>query len=142
MRRWPGLAVVLTLFLPGAAPAAEDDWSAPAADRARVAPFPKQAGAVERGKALYVKHCALCHGESGAGNGTMSHLHEQRTGRRPQDLTDKVVQDSLTDGEIFWKISNGWRRQGLIIMPQFATEIPEEDDRWSVVRFVRSLKKK
>jgi mono/diheme cytochrome c family protein len=41
-----------------------------------------------------------------------------------------------TDGELFYKISEG--RED---MPAFKKKIPDEEDRWSVVNFTRTFKK-
>jgi mono/diheme cytochrome c family protein len=94
---------------------------------------------LERGRQLYLGHCATCHGDQGKGDGPSARLHAQRTLRPPYDLTDPSVQQVLTDGEIFWKISVGYRREGKVIMPAFKTQVPEDEDRWRVVQFVRTL---
>ncbi len=44
-----------------------------------------------------------------------------------------------TDGEIFWKISVGYRREGKVIMPAHQTLVPADEDRWRIVQFVRTL---
>ena len=52
---------------------------------------------------------------------------------KPADWTSGRVQDE-PDGELFWKISNG---RGA--MPPWK-HLPE-NDRWAVIRYIRSLKK-
>jgi mono/diheme cytochrome c family protein len=43
---------------------------------------------------------------------------------------------SQTDGAIFYKTS-----EGRDDMPSFKKKIPDADERWSIVNFVRTLKK-
>lgn len=50
---------------------------------------------------------------------------------KPKNLAEKAVQ-AQTDGELFWKISNG---RGA--MPPWNSL--SEKDRWSLVRYIRSL---
>jgi cbb3-type cytochrome c oxidase subunit III len=50
------------------------------------------------------------------------------------DISSPVVQ-AQTDGELFWKISNG---KGA--MPNWGSLLPEED-RWRLVMFVRTLRR-
>ena len=46
----------------------------------------------------------------------------------------------MTDGEILWKLTQGRSQGGHVVMPGFAEDIPSEEDRWRVVRYVRTLK--
>jgi mono/diheme cytochrome c family protein len=105
-------------------------WEAPVADKGKKNPVPGGAKAVEAGKKVAQVNCVLCHGESGKGNGPGAAALTPK----PADWTSKRVQDE-SDGEIFWKISNG---RGP--MPSWK-HLPETD-RWSVVHYIRSLKGK
>ena len=50
------------------------------------------------------------------------------------------MQDNLTDGEIFWRISKGIIEEGNnVIMPRYEDKIPSETERWQLVVFVREL---
>ena len=69
----------------------------------------------------------------------MAKLHAQRTSKAPYDLTDRDVQSSMTDGEVFWKVSAGYRKDSQVIMPAFKTLVPDPADRWKIVHYVRSL---
>jgi mono/diheme cytochrome c family protein len=117
----------------------DTEWVAPAEEKVKTAPFPSTAEGIARGRALYQKHCTLCHGESGRGDGPLAKLHAQRTSKPPYDLTDPEVQVSLTDGEVFWKVSAGFRKGSQVIMPAFKPLIPGPEDRWKVVQYVRTL---
>jgi mono/diheme cytochrome c family protein len=116
-----------------------EDWEAPAEARAYTSPLgPASLEHVNRGRSLFVQHCVTCHGEHGRGDGPSARLHARRSGYAPRDLSRLDVQANLTDGEIFWKISNGWRPKGKIVMPGVGNDVAP-DDRWRLVTYVRSL---
>jgi mono/diheme cytochrome c family protein len=121
---------VAGLLACGAAAGETDDWVAPAADRTRKNPVPDTPEALRKGRALYERHCTVCHGLQGKGDGP--------AGAEARDLTDPAVQQRLTDGEIFWKIGKGREKEDEMAMPAFARQIGAQD-RWKLVRFVRSL---
>jgi mono/diheme cytochrome c family protein len=56
--------------------------------------------------------------------------------RKPADISNKERMDSMTDGEVFWKISKGITG----IMPAGEKRMTEEE-RWNVVNYVRTLAK-
>lgn len=134
------LAVSLLLTLAGdqTLPPAEE-WTAPAGERARSSPLPPTPEGIDRGRHLYREHCATCHGETGKGDGPSSKLHAFRTSRPPHDLTDASIQSLLADGEIFWKMTAGYRRDGKVIMPAYGKLVPSDEDRWRIVQYVRTL---
>jgi mono/diheme cytochrome c family protein len=134
-------ALLLTVGFLAAPAAADEDWTAPAAEKARPNPMASNERDVSRGRSLYRQHCELCHGREGRGDGPSAKLHA-RNARPPQDLTRPEIQANMTDGEIFWKIGSGFRENRKIVMPAFVDEIPSPDDRWRVVLFVRTLEKK
>jgi mono/diheme cytochrome c family protein len=78
---------------------------------------------------IYTEECAQCHGEHGKGDGPKARLHFPV----PADLTDALRMNLLTDGEIFYQISEGRRP-----MPSFKTRLTE-DQRWGLVLLVRSF---
>jgi len=84
----------------------------------------------EIGEELYSKHCKSCHGKEGYGDGTKA--AELETEMR--DLTTEEVQ-SQTDGELFYKSVIGRDE-----MPNFEKKIREEEDRWLVINYIRTLK--
>lgn len=113
-----------------------DEWPAPAADKARPNPLTPAPDLLNRGRALYEQHCQTCHGDKGRGDGPSARLHARRA-KPPKDLTLPEVQAGLSDGEIFWKMSSGFRKDGKIIMPSIS-EVSAED-RWKVVLYLRTL---
>jgi mono/diheme cytochrome c family protein len=127
------LAVVTSLSI-AAAPEARK-WTAPDEDKARVNPVEATPAALLKGRALYQKHCASCHGDKGKGDGPAeSYETEPAT-----DLTEPALQQRLTDGEILWKITTGLKSGTDVIMPSIAQRVPAEEDRWKLVRFMRTL---
>jgi mono/diheme cytochrome c family protein len=78
---------------------------------------------------LYLDKCAECHGESGKGDGSQAKTYNPR----PTDFTDAAHMNSVSDGELFYKISEGHRP-----MPGFKKRFSEEQ-RWQLVVFLRSL---
>lgn len=101
------------------------------AEKVLVNPVAVNAATLERGKNRYEIYCLVCHGAGGAGDGTVA---EKMPVRPPSLLSDKVRK--FNDGRIFHIISDG---QG--VMGSYASQIPSEQDRWSVVNYVRSLQK-
>ena len=113
-----------------AATSTGDEWVAPPADKAKTSPVADTPEALRKGRALFQRHCTVCHGAKGKGDGP--------AGAEARDLTDPAVQRRLTDGEIFWKVSTGRKKDDEMAMPAFARQI-SADDRWKLVRFVRTL---
>lgn len=136
MLRGALLAVVMCVSV-AAAPEARK-WTAPDADKARVNPVEATPAALLKGRALYQKHCASCHGDKGKGDGPAeSYETEPAT-----DLTEPALQERLTDGEILWKITTGLKSGTDVIMPAIVQRVPAEEDRWKLVRFMRTLANK
>ena len=81
------------------------------------------------GKTLYSKHCQSCHGKEGYGDGSKA---KEVKG----DLGDFSSEDfqSQTDGAIFYKTSFGRND-----MPEYTKKMPDDEDRWLIVNYVRTL---
>jgi mono/diheme cytochrome c family protein len=85
------------------------------------------------GRQLFQKHCAPCHGTSGAGGPGNDLIPAAPS------LVDDTWDHGSTDGEIFDNIKNG-------VPPDF-NMVPwrdklEDDDIWNVVNYMRSIAKK
>ena len=82
------------------------------------------------GLAHYKENCVMCHGAPGVEESEFG----QGLNPPAPDLTLPAIQ-KMSDGELFWIVSNGIRMTG---MPAFSpTHKPEEV--WTVVAFVRHL---
>jgi mono/diheme cytochrome c family protein len=99
------------------------------AGQALVNPVEATPESIARGRQRYVFSCRQCHGNSGKGDGDMSHA-----GGVPSDFTDAVWQHGETAGEIFLVIRDGVTAD----MQAYANQIPEEDI-WNLVNYIRSL---
>ncbi|HVX50942.1 MAG TPA: c-type cytochrome [Chitinophagaceae bacterium] len=94
-------------------------------------PVAANAESVSAGKALWQQHCSSCHGKTGLGDGNKA----AQLKTQPPDLTKADFQEQ-TDGAMFYKIS-----EGRDDMPSFKKKIPDQEDTWSLVNFMRTLKK-
>src|SRR5436189_4447704 len=92
---------------------------------------------IAKGKELYLArekdNCIFCHGATGAGN----EASMPRLRRKPADLTNKERMSSMTDGEMFRKITKGITG----ILPAGEKKMPEAEERWHVVNYVKTLPK-
>jgi mono/diheme cytochrome c family protein len=84
---------------------------------------------ISRGKTLFTINCAMCHGETGEGNGPVSGLIENK----PANLTSIITQ-SKTDGALFTTITNGVDGR----MPSMVENLTVRD-RWDVINYIRTL---
>jgi putative copper export protein/mono/diheme cytochrome c family protein len=90
---------------------------------------PFTALSIAHGSAIYVEHCAPCHGVSGRGDGPLA----AGTPVRPADLTAAHIFEH-SDGDLFWWISNGIAAGG---MPGFTAQL-DERERWDVINFIHA----
>lgn len=106
-------------------------WAVPDAAKNKKNPVASNAESIAAGKTLWNTHCKSCHGAKGLGDGTKA----SQLKTEPGDFSKADVQ-TQTDGTLFYKIS-----EGRDDMPAFKKKVPDEEDRWSIVNFIRSLKK-
>lgn len=108
-----------------------DPWVVPDKYKKMKNPVAATAESVSAGKALYVKHCKSCHGTKGLGDGTKAAQLETSCG----DFS-KASFHAQSDGSLFYKTSEGRGD-----MPSFKKKIPDQEDIWNVVNYLRTLKK-
>jgi len=82
------------------------------------------------GKSLYSKHCKSCHGKEGYGDGTKAEEQEGDLG----DFSSEEFQEQ-SDGALFYKTTFG--RDD---MPEYTKKMPDDEDRWLIVNYMRTLK--
>lgn len=104
------------------------DWTVP--DEAKNMKNPTDPDEdLDNGKSLYSKHCQSCHGKEGYGDGTKSAELETD----PGDFSSEEFQ-AQTDGSLFYKTT-----EGRDDMPSFAKKIADDEDRWLVVNYMRTM---
>lgn len=84
------------------------------------------------GKSLYAKYCKSCHGKEGYGDGPKAKELEGKD--QMGDFSTSEFQ-SQTDGTLFYKMTKGKDD-----MPAFNKKIPDDEDRWLIVNYLRTLK--
>jgi len=105
-------------------------WVAPESADTLKNPFSGDKKAIEAGKKIYAQLCAVCHGNSGKGDG----IAGMSLKPRPANLTSEAVQKQ-TDGAIFWKITTGRPP-----MASYKATLTDEQ-RWQVVNYIRTFRK-
>ena len=126
--RWPIAAGGLVVLVGGAAialpPLVSDAY--PTTYQRPAVPY--QATSIADGHALFARHCAVCHGPRGGGDGpAAATVHP-----RPPDLRAHHVL-LHTAGDLFW-----WITHGKPPMPAFGDRL-SPDERWSLVNYLRAL---
>ena len=105
-------------------------WPVPDKNSKMPNPVKSDDASLKTGKAVWSKDCASCHGKTGKGDGSKS----KGLKTHPGDFTSSAVQ-SQTDGALFYKINEG--RED---MPSFKKKIPDAEEIWSVINYMRTFK--
>ena len=106
-------------------------WLAPDKFIKTANPLKSDAGSLKEGKELWGKHCQSCHGKTGLGDGPKA----EQLKTEPGNFTLPATQQQ-TDGSLFYKIS-----EGRDDMPSFKKKLPEAEDIWNTINYMRTLKK-
>jgi mono/diheme cytochrome c family protein len=104
-------------------------WNIPNEAKLRQNPIHASPQALDAARVLYDDHCERCHGKTGKGDGADA----TKFSRSPLDLSDSSRMSTQSDGELFYKISEGRKP-----MPEFKTKLTEEQ-RWQLVLLMRSM---
>ena len=104
-------------------------WIVPQEYKSLKNPLLPSESVLSSARQIYVDECAQCHGEQGKGDGPEARTHYPL----PADLTDAKRMATVTDGEIFYQITEGRRP-----MPSFKRRLTQ-DQRWQLVLLVRSF---
>jgi len=92
-------------------------------------------GDVERGRTVFAKHCALCHGESGNAKSKMAETLRPK----PVDFTDKGLLAKRSDWDLYLVARDGGQAIGLSkTMFGWKGLLPDQEIR-DAVAFVRTL---
>jgi mono/diheme cytochrome c family protein len=106
-------------------------WPVPDNYKTMKNPVASNAESIADGKTLYGTHCKSCHGAKGLGDGTKAATLKTE----PGDFSKADFQ-AQPDGALFYKTS-----EGRDDMPSFKKKVPDAEERWSIVNYLRTLKK-
>ena len=128
MSRW--LTILSLMSLPLLACRADGDL--PPSYRAIRVPGERLAStdARERGRRLFLEHCALCHGERADGFG----VRREGLSSPPRDFTDPSLRRKTSPRRMFFEIREGVRGTA---MPSW--KALDEGQTWDLVAFLRSV---
>lgn len=93
-------------------------------------PYADDADLIKTGKMLYSKHCKSCHGNKGLGDGPKAKQLETF----PGDFSSEEFHAG-TDGELYYKSFIGRDE-----MPNYEKKLPDEEDRWAIINYIRTMK--
>ena len=79
---------------------------------------------------MFHENCAPCHGDKGGGDGELAQYIKKV---KPSNFTDAMMMNEMTDGEIFWKMS-----EGRPPMPPWKDQLTDTQ-RWQLVNYLRTL---
>jgi mono/diheme cytochrome c family protein len=97
-------------------------------DEFPVNPVPADEVSRQRGEILFQIHCALCHGESGHGDGPLAGYFA----RTPENLVGSRTTAEF-DGSVYLAIQQGFGE-----MPPLAENLTDRE-RWDVINYTRTL---
>jgi len=87
------------------------------------------------GKHLYIRYCAVCHGETGKGDGFNAYNLEPR----PRDFTDVRYMNALSDAHLIETIKEGGRGVNKSpLMPSWEGRLKKDEVEY-VVSYVRTF---
>ena len=105
------------------------DWPVPEAAKQLKNPIQSSAEILAFARAVYLDKCANCHGDTGKGDGPEAASYYPH----PASLADSSRMEGKSDGELFYRITNGRRP-----MPAFKKRLSDEQ-RWQLVLFIRTF---
>ena len=98
-------------------------------------PFVDDQETVEAGEVIYETYCAACHGPEGDGDGPAAGALDPK----PSVLTDAHMMEELSDGYLFWRVSEGGAFEPFNSGMPAWKEILSEAEHWQVISFIRAL---
>ena len=127
------IRIVLSLFGSGLLllAAGAHDWEAPDEAKKMKNPHAATDEAMTLARTQYDENCKFCHGETGGADGPVAGMLKEK----PPSFTEAEAMANVTDGELFWKITNGKDP-----MPGYQKKLSDEE-RWQLVNLIRTFNK-
>lgn len=98
-------------------------------------PLATNSQTIAAGQAIFETSCATCHGATGNGDGPAA----QSLDPQPASLADTDMMQELSDGYLYWRISEGGQMEPFnSAMPAWKDGLSEQQI-WQVISFVRTL---
>ncbi|VVE73089.1 sulfonate ABC transporter ATP-binding protein SsuB [Pandoraea captiosa] len=88
---------------------------------------------IARGSRVYAAQCAACHGADGRGEGPLAATLD----RWPPTMASALL-SRRADGELFWHVLYGMRREQGVTMPGFAGRLSDREI-WAALDYMRVL---
>lgn len=104
-------------------------WTVPKSVREIKNPIKPSAADLDSIRPIYRDKCSSCHGLTGRGDGHDASLYDPR----PTDFADAKHMNRVTDGELFYKLTEGRKP-----MPSFKKRL-SDDQRWRMVILIRAF---
>lgn len=123
-------AIIFSMLLLSFILQGDDEWVVPDKYKNMENPTDDSKQNLTIGKNLYNKHCKSCHGTEGLGDGTKAAQLDTPCG----DFSSEEFQ-SQSDGALYYKTTEGRDE-----MPAFNKTIGDDEDRWLIVRYMRTFK--
>lgn len=105
-------------------------WEIPTKYKTMKNSYADDASLLKVGKMMYSKHCKSCHGARGHGDGSKAASMETEM----RSFASSEFQ-SQSDGVIYYQSYIGRDE-----MPNFEKKIPDDEDRWALINYLRTIK--
>lgn len=98
-------------------------------------PLANDPAAVKAGEQTYNTFCLTCHGAEGKGDGPAAAPLDPK----PANLADPDMMSMLSDGYLFWRVSEGGAMEPFNSAMIAWEASLSEDQRWEVISYIRTL---
>jgi mono/diheme cytochrome c family protein len=123
-------AISVSFAMSASVSAQTKSWVVPANFKSLKNPVIQTEAGTKTGLAIFTRNCVSCHGKTGQGNG----VKVAALKNFPGDFSRPEFQ-SLTDGELFFRIKTGKDE-----MPKFEGKLLD-DEIWNVINYLRTFKR-